>query len=375
MTRRAATIQGLLALAGLFAAYLTWQREPSLDTGEAYVLDINKNELTAVRYEELEQVAKPTDAPAAADASKDKQKAGGAALNKDVVVRDWVELSSIKDPNGPVVWVRFAGKEGSNVALPSGHPVVQTAVPERQLRGNESALKMWEGFTPWKATRALGVLEGDKLKDLGLLEPKRRIKVTFKGVTRSYSLVPAPPGGTDPYVRDEEDGRVYIVARQLLTDFQAAKSNLVEKRLHGFAVQDIDRLVITAGDKKKEFQFRRFEGRPGGELLPTGSDKADQTAGNWHDRVFALFPAEVFGKDEKPAGGAPKTSVRIDYFYRGKPLGWVELARPEDAAAGGSGAAGQQAYARSEFTAGWVSLSADALNLVSEGQSLFGGGT
>lgn len=382
MTRRAATTQGFLALAGLVAAYLTWQREPSLESGQSYVLDINKSELSLVRFEELDRQPKPKDDAGAEKKAENEapaDKKNEAPAETDVTAREWVELFSAKGNEGPVVWVRLSGKEGANVALPSGHPVVQTAVPERVLRGNDSAKALWEGFAPWRASRSLGVLDAEKLKDLGLAEPKKRLKITFKGVTRTYSLAPAPPGGTDPYVRDEEDGRVYIVSRNVLSDFQSAKTNLVERRLHNFLLQDIDQLVVTANGKKKEYRFRRFEGRPGGELFPSDApDKADQSVGNWHDRVFALFPAEVLGRDEKPVGGPPKESLRLEYFYRGKPLGHLVLARAGNSTDGGESASGtprSEALARSEFTAGWITLSADAQNLLSEGETMFGGGS
>lgn len=364
MTRRAATIQGLLALAGLVAAYLTWQREPSLESGQAYVLDITKSELQTVRYEELDRVA-PSKAP------DDKT----ATPPPEVKVRDWVELSSTTLDDGRAVWVRLAGRGGASVDLPSGHPVVQTAIPERTVRGNDGADKLWTLFAPLKASRALGVLDADKLKDLGLAEPKKRVTVTYKGITKTFDLAPPPPGGTEPYVRDVEDGQVYIVARQILTDFQAARSNLVERKLHAFALQDIDKLVITANGKKKEFQFRRFENRPGGDLLPAETpEKPDQTAGNWHDRVFALFPADVLGKDEKPASGEPTVVVRVEYFYRGKPLGHLDLARVGASSAGSEGSTPTgEVLARSEYSAGWMTLAVDAQALVAEGESLFGG--
>ncbi|MDX2021662.1 MAG: DUF4340 domain-containing protein [Deltaproteobacteria bacterium] len=367
MNRRAATTQGLLALAGLIAAYFTWQREPSLDNGQAYILDITKGELQSIRYEELEPVAKP-------EADDKNAKPKDAPAPAEPKVRDWVELTSTKEDAGRAVWMRLAGKEGSNVALPSGHPMVQTAVPERLVRGNESAEKMWDLFSPFSASRALGKLDAEKVKDLGLDQPKKRLKVTFKGVTKTFTLAPAPPGGTDPYVRDDEDGMVYIVARQILSDFQAARTNMTQRKLHGFIMADVDKVVITASGKKKEFQFRRFDGRPGGELLPASApDKPDQTAGNWHERVFALFPAEVLGKGEKPAAGEPKVVVRIEYLYRNKLVGWLDLGR-SGGEAGTAGAAPSpvQTFARSEFTAGWMTLSPDAQNLVSEGETTFG---
>jgi hypothetical protein len=365
VNRRAATTQGLLALAGLIAAYFTWQREPSLDSGQAYVLDITKNELQSIRYEELET-------PTVAD-PKETKPAPIAPLK----VRDWVELTSTKEEDGPAVWMRLAGKEGGNVALPSGHPMVQTAVPERTVRGNDGAEKMWELFAPFKASRALGKLDATKLKTLDLDPPKKRLKVAFKGVTKTFSVAPAPPGGSDPYLRDDEDGTVYIIARQILSDLQAARSNMTQRKLHGFIVQDVDKIVITAKGKTKEFQFRRFDGRPGGEMFSAATpDKPDQTAGNWHERVFSLFPAEVLGKGEKPAAGEPQLVLHIDYFYRNKKIGWLDLARtggtPPAGAPEGS-APRSESFARSEFSAGWMTLSADAQGLVSEGEGLFGG--
>ena len=52
MTGRGVVIQGLLAAAGLAAAYTTWQREPELSTGEVFAFDVAKGDLEKVRYED-----------------------------------------------------------------------------------------------------------------------------------------------------------------------------------------------------------------------------------------------------------------------------------------------------------------------------------
>lgn len=365
MTGRAAAFQGLLAALGLLAAFLTWQRDPSLESDAAYVLDVTKNQLEKIRFEE------------------------GAVDPGTKTAKEWVELFRTDD----TVWVRLSGREGGNMPLPSGHPVVQSAVPERVVRGSASATKMWELFAPLRASRALGTLDDKMLQDLGLKPApvdgkdgkdgtkkidSKRLLVTAKGVTRTFTLVPSPPGGTEPYLRSDDDGRVFIVNRQILTDFESARSNLVERKLHDFMLQDFDKMVVTVGDKKKDYTFKKYEDRPGGQLLPAGAgDKPDETAANWHERVFALFPADVMGKDEAPVAGTPRTALRIDYFYRGRPLGWLELAR---VGADGQPVGGDpsvtpprsEALARSEFTAGWMKLSVDAQPLVEEGVTLFG---
>lgn len=341
MNKRSVILQGGLALLGLLLAYFTWQRGPELDTGEAFVLDITKSDLDKIRFDDDE-------------------------------MKSFVELSKGKDDNGAFTYVRLSGHDASNVPLPSGHPMIQAKLPERLLRGNESAQALFERFTPLRASRALGVLGAEPLKEFGLDAPKKHIEVTIRGGKRRFGIVPAPPGGTEPYIRDEADGRVYVVAGPILSDLQAASTNLIERRLHPFFLEDTDRLVVSGNGKRKEFVARRNEEMPGIQLAPANRpNEGDQTARNWHDRIWNLFPAEVLGKGEVPEPAPPAVAVKVEYFSRGRPLGWLELARSGKPAQ--SGATGPtEAFARSEFTVGWVRLNPDALNLLTEGETLLG---
>jgi hypothetical protein len=88
--------------------------------------------------------------------------------------------------------------------------------------------------------------------------------------------------------------------------------------------------------------------------------------------VFSLFPGDVLGKDEVPASGQPVVALRLDYSSRGRPLGFVEIARaPAPAVSTGTPApASNEIYARSEYTLGWLRLNKDAAALLSEGETL-----
>jgi hypothetical protein len=341
---RGVVTQGALAVAGLAAAYVTWQRQPELVAGEALALDIGRGDLEKVRYDDGE-------------------------------TKSWTELVRDKDASGPFVTVHLSGSDASAAPMPHGHPSVPVKVPERLVRGSEQAERLFERFAPLRATRALGTLDSAKLKDLGLDTTKKSIEVVARGARRRYALAPPPPGGTDPYVRDQQDGKVYIIPRTIMSDLQSASTNLVERRMHGFKLEEVDKVVVTAGGRKKEFRATRIEDLPGVRLSPAGSDKPDETAKNWHDRVWNLFPADVLGKNETPGDGAPRLAVRVEYFARGHSLGWLDLGR-----AGGAAAANQStpqptptpelAYGRSEFGLGWMKLSADALALTNEGEAL-----
>jgi hypothetical protein len=342
MTGRAVAIQGGLALGALLLAYTTWQRPSESSSSNVFILDLTKNDLEKIRFEDTDG-------------------------------KTWSELTRGEDKDGSFVYVRLSGYDSTDVALPGGHPGVQLKMPERVVRGNESAQRLFERFTPLRASRALGALDGGKLKELGLDASKKSIEVTARGVKRKYAVVPAPPGGTDPYVKDLQDNKVYIVERSILSDLQSARTNLVERRLHGFPIEDVDRVVLEVGNVKREYVAGRIDKTyPGVRLAPADApDKYDETLKNWHDRVFGLAPTEVLGKGENPGSGAPVTAMRLTYSARGRPLGWMELARPPADSVSTTAAAGTtEVYARTEFAAGWVRLSADAQNLLTEGEKL-----
>jgi hypothetical protein len=196
--------------------------------------------------------------------------------------------------------------------------------------------------------------------------------VVSRGGRRRYALTPAPPGGSDPYVRDQQDGKVYIIPRVILSDLQSASTNLVERRMHGFKLEEIDKVVVSSNGKKKEFKATRLGEIPGVRLTPAASDKPDETAKNWHDRIWNLFPSEVLGKNEAPKEGPPRTALRVEYFARGHSLGWLEVGRSTPAANESTAqpAPTDTPYARSEFSLGWMKMPPDALTLLNEGDAL-----
>lgn len=344
MTGKAVALQGGLALLGLAAAYMTWQRQPELQTGEVFVLDITKNELEMIRFDDEEAKA-------------------------------WVELQRDSDGNGSFVALRLSQR--ATPAAKSTAPVADVGKPERVVRGSDAAKALYERFAPLRATRALGVLDAAKLKDLGLAATKKHITVVTRSGRRVFDIAPAPLGGTDPYLRDQTDGRVFVVSRSVLSDFQGAATSLVEHHLHGFRLEDADRVSMAAGSAKKEYRVARSADQRGVEIASTGTpDKPDPAARTWHERAFALWPSESLGKGEMPADGEPQARLRLDYFARGRSLGWLAIAEapvpPGQSVSSATPAPKRNFYARSELTLGWVKLSGDTDTLVAEGAKLAG---
>jgi len=347
MTIRQVAVQGGLALGALVLAYVTWQRGPDMAADEVFVVDIGRNDLVSVRFEDQEKST-------------------------------WVELGHASDKSGPFISVRLGPQEPSGKApddiakvdaktgAKAGAKVDAKKTPERLVRGSDAAEKLLERFAPLRASRGLGSLPAAKLKDLGLDNAKKNITLVLRNGQRKFALVPAPAGGSEPYLRDEQSGQVFLVNRALLSDFQSAASLLVERHPHGFRLDEADRMVVSQGATRREFLIARGEG--GVRLAQVSTpDKPDSAFKTWHDRLFGAWPIDVLGKDETPSEGAPQIELRVDYSVRGRQLGFIELGKAADLATA-SGDAKSPLFARSERTLGWFKLTADSL--LADGLSL-----
>jgi hypothetical protein len=240
-------------------------------------------------------------------------------------------------------------------------PPAAPTTPERELRGNETAQKLYERFAPLRASRALGTLSDDKLKELGLADSKRKLEVTAGGTRYAFKIGTPASGLSTPYLQNEADGKVYLLGGTVLGDLESASSRLIDRRFHDFKPNEVDTLTVKAADKQREFEFSAGELGQNAKLTPKAApDKPDDFAKNWHDRIWRLIPVDLLGKGEQPAAGDPKVVVRVDYGFKGKPRGYVELgqAGPSDL------------YARSEFSAGWVKVHSGGDDIAQEGKKV-----
>jgi len=341
VTGRGLAVQGGLALAGLVVAYTTWQREPERAAGEVVVVDSTKAELANVHYEDDNSV---------------------------------VDVRRKDDGGEKSVWLRIEDKTPVAPPAKPGQPPPPAAPkphPPRELRGEEPAEKFLAQFAPFRSPRAFGILDAAKAKELGLGDSKKRLTVTARGETREFVLGQPGTLGSETYLRDTKDGRVYLMSRALASDLQSASHRLVDRRLHAFKIPDFNRVTVKVGGKTRELVVTNGHDQATYKLASaTTPEKPDEMARNWHEKIWRLFPTEILGKGELPPGGEPKVALRVEYADRGKPVGWIEIgkvdvATPEQAPLSSSTSAAKTAelYGRTEHTAGWVKLSNDLSTL------------
>jgi hypothetical protein len=344
MKARAVIIQGALAVSGLLAVYATWQREPERAPGEVVVLDVGKNELERVRYE---------------DGTK------------------WSELLRHRDGSDPGVWLRFgtreppgaeggvrdAGTDGGVAAKP-----IEAKAPEGEVRGNELAEKLLEKLAPLRASRSLGVLDEPKLRELGLEGSTKRLEIFSSSGRRGvYLLASSPLGIGAPYLESEPDKHVYLLGSSILSDLDSASTRLIDRRLHNFKQLEFDSLVVRSQDKQRELvQSGVDPNQPLKVASKKSPGKPDDFARNWHDKVWHLIVTDVLGRGQAPSSGPPVVAFRVEYKQRGKSLGWIEVSLPRPGASGSP----PEVYARTEHTAGWVKVHAPGEDLSKEAKQV-----
>lgn len=352
MKVRDLALQGGLAAVALVAAFFVWQREPAGTPGEVTVVDAPARALDRVRYED---------------------EARYVELFRDEKDRDqlWVRLG-FKPPKVPVVGAAgptdggtagVSGDAGTAVAQAHGADAgtasalgtTEPPPPPRELRANETAEKLFTRFAPLRAMRALGEMDGKKLDEVGLASTARKLTLTVGGKPQGFSLASPAGGWGTPYLRREEDGRVFLLGPSLLPDLENASNRLVDRRLHTFDLGDFDAVVISAGGTSRTFTASG-QAPAAVTLAPEETpDRPDEFARNWHDKVWRLLPLDYLGRGEVPPGGEPEEAFRVEYRKGGKSVGELRVAKGQ----GGF-------FARTEHTTGWTRLHAGVDSLAAE---------
>ncbi|NVJ04292.1 hypothetical protein HUW63_03420 [Myxococcus sp. AM001] len=347
MKVRDLALQGALAAAALVAAFVVWQREPSAGPGEVTVVDVPVRALDSIRYEDDSRFVDVFRDASARDRLWVRlgDKASRAASGDAKAGATDAGVAPQATDAG-VATAAVGTDAGSNAAAVQPPVATREAPPPpRELRANEVADKLFSRFAPMRAMRALGELDAKKLEEVGLATSPRKLTLTVGGKARVFALASPPGGWGTPYLRSEEDGRVYLLGPAMLPDLENASSRLVDRRLHTFDLGDFDAVRISAGGATRA--FRATGKAPGPVVLAPeeAPEQPDDFARNWHDRVWRMMPVDLLGRDEPLPGGEPRESFRVDYLRAGQPVGHVMVAKGE----GGF-------YARTEHTSGWARL-------------------
>jgi len=217
----------------------------------------------------------------------------------------------------------YGTTEYTSLTPPGGNAPAQT--PKSAVFPSVGpAGKLVEAFAPFKALRALGKIPDSRATEFGF--DKRDVSLTFTigGKERKLIIGGIAPGAGDTYVLDPSSNEAFVLKSEPLRDLESGETRLMEREQHSFKETDITSGKVTAGGKTRVL----VRGGPEGKKFwadPGDKDKADETAGNWMQKVDHLRANDYVAKP--PEGRT--VIVRIDYDGSSGNLGFFELAKTQ----------------------------------------------
>ncbi len=122
-------------------------------------------------------------------------------------------------------------------------------------------------------------------------------------------------------MRDEQSGLVQVAVGEPISTLEYAESRMAERDLHGFKTDEVMRLAVQAGGKRR--QLVRVAGKPNAWADAVKPPVEDETASNW---VTKLSQLRVNAYEER-SQNTPTPVLRVEYADAKSDLGYIELFR------------------------------------------------
>jgi len=298
MNRSTWTHFALLGTA-LAAAYYSWSSEDTLVTDEGVVIvSTEASDLSVVKYE-----------------SKDKRLTMTFKTDAqgDYIWIDSVEVKQSTKPKAPPT------TEGSDEAdAPETAETDTQASPEpvvteelKSFKAGSAGQGLIEKLAPFTAKRELADVAPEGLAALGLAEPEGTLTLERKDKTPVVVEVGGEAYGTrDRYVRDSSNGRIYIVAADVLRPMDHANTRLPDRDLLASKQPELVRLLIETATGSAEFEQRNRDDRKAAYWARVDAEAEDAVATGWLDRFFRLRSRGYVQVDETPTGLEPQFTVK-----------------------------------------------------------------
>jgi hypothetical protein len=356
MRARASLVHAGLALGGLAAAYVTWQRPKELrNDDQVVVVDASKKSIDKIRYEDSLrwiELTRKTDPELLVSITQGMFEEKVRALSPDAGAAPDAGFITLAD--------------GGTISRPlPPQPPPMVLVPTRTMKGSDRAEKVFDKFAPLQASRALGKLAEEKKKELGLAGSDRKLTVTVAGQPHTFVVSNPQQGLVGQYLEDAKDQSAYLLSGTVIGELDPSSQALVERRLHAFRPADYDEFEVKYEGAQRSFVQTSAEIAQTAKVAPKDKpDQPDELVKNWHEKVFNRFiVTEVLGQGELPKSGEPKVVLELRYLARGKEKGFLTLAKGP----------GTEAWAKSENTLGWVGVHAGVDEVLAEAKRVTSG--
>jgi hypothetical protein len=155
-------------------------------------------------------------------------------------------------------------------------------------------------------------------------------------------------GGANVYVRDPDDGAIYLVEAKLLRPLQNGARTLPDRDLTGVDERKAERVTLRVGDRQAAFEQHNPDDMDAKYWSVAGQEEQSPEATAWVDKALRLRSSQYVPGNEAPTDLAHAFDFRVE-GQDGKAV-TVEVLRNFD------DEGQEQFFARSEHTRGLVRL-------------------
>ncbi len=314
-------IYAALLLVSLGLAYNAWQDDgegaANTDTRDVVVFDPGSGGITRLDWKGPKNVASVE------------------TEGKGEDLRAWVSAGKRVKVQGPAA-PEAAGDDDSadgSAAQPAKPPAPVYGEPEmRSFPGGKQVTELVEKFSPLRAMRRFDDVDAEGLEEMGLTEPEASLSVTSAaGKTLDLEVGSKAYGSSDTYVRDPENGSVYLLGSKVLGPLRSAESRLMERNILGFPAVDAQQAQVAApgGESRKLSHQGTHDEDNAYWADPDKPDELNTTIDGFMKKIFQLR-ATAYPKDtERPAKGSVDSVLRV--VFSGAKNRHLELGRVLDA--------------------------------------------
>lgn len=176
---------------------------------------------------------------------------------------------------------------------------IATKYRTRGFVGNDKVSELFASFAPFNALRSLGPVAKDKLENIKLDKPQKKLTLELQSGSKVFEVGDRTYGSRDHYVKPSAGKEVYLVESKVLGDLEYPESRFMQRNLRKAPMEEVNALEVTAGGKTRRFLHQnRLAKNEAYWATDTAADQQNETVGNWVSKLDTLS-VRTYSEDPK----------------------------------------------------------------------------
>ena len=199
---------------------------------------------------------------------------------------------------------------------PAEEPVeeeVERVAEVLAFKAGEKGDELMANLSPMMAIRRLEGVDAEKLETIGLAEPTGQMIVVRKGRTATLDVGGEAFGTRDIYLRDTEDGTIYLVDDEIIRPLKYARTRLPDRTLFSVERPKIATATLTGplGNALAISQKNADDAENAVWIRSNSPVEEDEQLNTWMDQAMKLKGSTYAKPEEMPEGLITQFSLTL----------------------------------------------------------------